>query len=148
MASSRARRRSPTVLTTTIHAQKRNDHPAVVWWHAIPAARQPPGARCSDGGGQAREEYSRGGTLSQGDLRDRHFTRSRYAPVRVSTRMRSPTDTNKGTCTDTPASSRAVFDPPETVSPRTPGAAATPSSSTAVARAMAPARPSYTPTDP
>src|SRR5438093_8823284 len=71
MASSRARRRSPTVLTTTIHAQKRNDHPAVVWWHAIPAARQPPGARCSDVGGQAREEYSRGGTASQGDLRDR-----------------------------------------------------------------------------
>src|SRR5437899_7642107 len=71
MASSRARRRSPTVLTTTIHAQKRNDHPAVVWWHAIPAARQPPGARCSDVGGQAREEYSRGGTASQGDLRSR-----------------------------------------------------------------------------
>src|SRR5207247_8156800 len=71
MASSRARRRSPTVLTTTIHAKKRNDHPAVVWWHAIPAARQPPGARSSDVGGQAREEYSRGGTASQGDLRDR-----------------------------------------------------------------------------
>src|SRR2546426_5545802 len=71
MASSRARRRSPTVLTTTIHAKKRNDHPAVVWWHAIPAARQPPGARTSDVGGQAREEYSRGGTASQGDRRDR-----------------------------------------------------------------------------
>src|SRR5438093_12556496 len=103
MASSRARRRSPTVLTTTIHAQKRNDHPAVVWWHAIPPARQPPGARCSDVGGQAREEHSRGGTLSQRHLRDRHFPLSRYAPVRLSTRMRSPPDTNEGPCPHTPA---------------------------------------------
>src|SRR3989442_13576289 len=101
----------PTVLTTTIHAQKRNDHPAVVWWHAIPAARQPPGARCSDVGGHARNEYTRGGTASQGALRSRHFTRSRYAPVRLSTRMPSPTDTNNGTCTDTPVCSRAGFDP-------------------------------------
>src|SRR5712692_7868314 len=72
-----------------------------------------------------------------------HLTRSRYAPVRVSTRIRSPTDTNNGTCTVAPVSNVAGFDPPLTVSPRMPGVVAVTVSSTALGSSTPIGRPSW-----
>src|SRR6478736_8578520 len=49
------------------------------------------------------------------------FTRSRYSPDRVSTLMRSPSSTNRGTWTTAPVSSFAGFIAPVLVSPFAPG---------------------------
>jgi hypothetical protein len=48
-----------------------------------------------------------------------------YAPVRVSTRITSPSLMNNGTRTTAPVSSFAGFWPPVAVSPRSPGSVST-----------------------
>ena len=48
-------------------------------------------------------------------------TRSTYSPVRVSTRIFSPSFTNSGTCTTAPGSIVAGLVEPEAVSPLMPG---------------------------
>src|SRR5699024_10967042 len=50
-----------------------------------------------------------------------HQARPRYSPVRVSTRITSPSSTKRGMLTVAPDSSSAGLVPPDTVSPRTPG---------------------------
>src|SRR5690606_6841733 len=53
------------------------------------------------------------------------LTRETYSPVRVSTRITSPSGTNSGTRTTAPVSSLAGLPPPPLVSPRTPGSVST-----------------------
>src|SRR5690625_3149770 len=53
------------------------------------------------------------------------LTRETYSPVRVSTRMTSPSGTNSGTRTTAPVSTFAGLPPPPLVSPRTPGSVST-----------------------
>src|SRR5690606_19872004 len=55
------------------------------------------------------------------ELRHYTLTRETYSPVRVSTRITSPSGTNSGTRTTAPVSSLAGLVPPLLVSPRTPG---------------------------
>src|SRR5690606_40897600 len=55
------------------------------------------------------------------ELRHYALTRETYSPVRVSTRITSPSGTNSGTRTTAPVSSLAGLVPPLLVSPRTPG---------------------------
>src|SRR3954451_392797 len=62
----------------------------------------------------------------------RSYTRSRYVPVRVSTRIVSPWFTNSGTLTTRPVSVLAGLVPPLAVSPRKPGSVSTISSSTLI----------------
>jgi hypothetical protein len=57
-----------------------------------------------------------------------------YSPVRVSTLIRSPGPTNRGTCTTRPVSSVAGLRAPETRSPYTPGSVSAMESSTAAGR--------------
>src|SRR5574341_308133 len=89
--------------------------------------------------GGRKGEPGQGGPASSGiSTASRHsLTRSRYSPVRVSTRTRSPTLTKKGTCTDKPVSSRAGLEEPETVSPRRLGDVSTTASSTALGSSTA-----------
>ena len=65
------------------------------------------------------------------------FARDRYSPVRVSTRMTSPSLRNSGTRTTAPVSSFAGFWPPVAVSPRRPGSVSTILSSTCAGGSIA-----------
>src|SRR3990172_1385017 len=71
-----------------------------------------------------------------------HVTRVMYAPVLVSTLMRSPSFTNSGTCTILPVSTLAGLVPAEERSPFTPGSDSTTRSSTLVGRSIPTRRPS------
>src|SRR5690606_9077652 len=59
------------------------------------------------------------------ELRHYSLTRETDSPVRVSTRITSPSGTNSGTRTTAPVSSLAGLVPPLLVSPRTPGSVST-----------------------
>lgn len=78
-------------------AQKRKNHPAVVCWHPTLAVSQPPGTRCSDVGGLARHEYSRGPMGSQDKLNARGF-RSEIAGGEWHGRVCLLKPTNAGGC--------------------------------------------------
>src|SRR5690606_638156 len=78
-------------------------------------------------------ERDDGGTTLVGAAHGLPYTRATYSPVRVSTRILSPTLMKSGTRTTTPDSSVAgLSPPPEAVSPFTPGSVSETVSSTAL----------------